>query len=177
MPLPPSLLRTLLGALTVLLLLRGASGAPVDLSHSLASLLPLAHAAGLAQLAAIGQALLAAGSAPAVAAFKTYLVWRLGGRLVGQAAAKQRVQGFARRAYRRVHTANRRMQQINWQQKINEHMSDAEFKNAYGLSRATFDKLIGVIGPAITDSPGGWGGVRSSEIMSPEVKLAMTLRW
>ena len=51
-----------------------------------------------------------------------------------------------------------------------------EFCNLYGLQFEPFMDLLDIIREDIVDTPGGWGGVRASAILPPEVKLAMTLR-
>ena len=115
------------------------------------------------------------GKLSLAAAFCAYLQWRI--RRIQRGADPHHHQhhqhhnGHRHRHGNTQQKHHRRWQQIDWQERVEGHFTDFEFKHQYGVSRATFYDIVSKISALIADTPGGWGGVRASEVMRPEVKL------
>ena len=79
--------------------------------------------------------------------------------------------------YQSPPTPLRRFERVVDFAQMREFLNAREFRLRFGLSCEAFDYVLGLIKDDITDTPGGWGGIRNSEILPPEVKLAVTLQW
>ena len=65
---------------------------------------------------------------------------------------------------------------VSWHD-IKERLNPLEFRRAHGLSSEAFDAVLALIRPLITDEAGGHGGARNGNVLPPEIKLHLTLRW
>ena len=80
--------------------------------------------------------------------------------LLGQAHAGPTVVG---------RVPNHRRKRVSWDERVASFNSPAEFTRRYRLNKANFDKVLELIRPQIKP--------KRSDGISPEIKLACTLRW
>ena len=157
-----------------------AAAAPVGIAEAVALLLPVARELGImVDILKMARALAAAGLMSVATALHAYASWRIRREQRRRDGGHQRhhQQAAPPRRARAPRARNRPYNQIDFEQDVLERLSALEFRRTFGLSRTAFDYLLARIEDEITDSPSAWGGVRSSTIMPPAVKLAMTLRW
>jgi len=166
----------MLPLLLLSVLLQAALCAEVDPLLTLVSILPELQAHGLSSLTKTAKMIIALGCAVFAATFLEVARWRLQRARRHAGGHEEHHEQQHRRPYRRAFAKNRKYKQINWAATMH-FMTEAEFRDTYGMAHATFLKLLGTLGDRLSDQPAGHGGVRGSEVMPPEVKLAMTLRW
>ena len=67
--------------------------------------------------------------------------------------------------------------QLDWAA-MRDFLSEKEFRLMFGLSSQAFDYVLSLIKDEIKDTPTpGRGGIHASDVVLPEIKLAVTLRW
>ena len=150
-------------------------GVDVSAADAAALLLPMAVMHGCKDLVEIVQALAVAGLEASALAMLAYVRIRISEKKrthqEHHAATAPEEARPHRHPYRRHRPKNRRVEHLNWQQRVLDHLPPREFRNSYGLSREIFESLVDVIRDDVTDSR------KDPRCMSAEVKLAMTLRW
>ena len=151
------------------------TGSPLTAADAIAALLPLAAEYGLSEWANTASAVALTGMAPLAWALHSYLHYRIFAAQQANVARRGKPNRAERLYQRSGH--NRRLQQLDWEVQVLQAITPFEFRNLYGLQFEPFMDLLDIIREDIVNTPGGWGGVRSSAILPPEVKLAMTLRF
>ena len=155
--------------IAVLLLLVHVVVAPSNLHVALKKVLLAAdQIGGLDSVVTMGKAVLSMGNATVMAVMITHI------KLAIDKARSNPEQAPPPRAPRAL--PNRRRTHLDWSKLLQETMNPAEFRNAFGIARSTFETLLASVRDCITDAV-GWGGVRGNVSMPPELKLGMTLRW
>ena len=154
-------------ALLFVLVATVAAAPRTGVAAELDKLLKEAAVLNLVRLVPLGGLILQLGKNLFIKAFTVYL----------KSEIRKATENLNNRGAKRAFRAQMRLKRhINWHKFIDEDLTPAEFRGAYGVARGTFESILQNIRHLIV-KPVGWGGVRNSNVMLPEIKLAITLRW